>query len=526
MNGNKIISSLLCLAALLLFFDNAEAQIYRDGQAKPYRKTLAPKAVPVSIRESIKPTAPDIVLPSPDLTEIREEDKTLSKEKGVKRIGILRQLPTPVNFPIDRASKGKWTDLREGGNVWTLTIQSTEAEAVRVHLDDVKLPPGTELMIYNTDNPQESYGPYSQKDLFGQSDFWTESVYGSKVTVEYHFPPGVEAGDASLKIHDFAHIYEKFSDLMPKVGACHNDVLCFSNWLTEADGVAGLGTIGREGVVWCTGSLLNDFDDETFEDYFLTANHCLSKNQTDLGTQAQANTIEFYWFYQSPCCPTDTSCTWTQPNPLNVPRTAGGADLISNQTAAAGNDHCFLRIRNETPGGVNYQGWSTGTPGGIDPPILTGIHHPDGSWKRISLSYLKNSIYNNYWEVEWYSGVTEPGSSGSPLFDDAHRLIGQLFGGDSSCTTPQGHDWYGRFNLTYPLIERWLQVGGTIHVDRTYAGEELGTPLKPFNTVNEANNFSWDEVRIKIKAGSYPETVVFSRRMTVLATEGTAIIGQ
>ena len=30
-------------------------------------------------------------------------------------------------------------------------------------------------------------------------------------------------------------------------------------------------------------------------------------------------------------------------------------------------------------------------------------------------------------------GVTEPGSSGSPLFDQNHRIIGQLYGGAAAC---------------------------------------------------------------------------------------------
>lgn len=509
----------LCLAMILMVLGNATAQVEREGQAKPVMKTVTPKAVPVSVRESIIPTAVDIVLPPLDLTDIREEDKTLLEGKGVKRIGIVRHLPSPVELPLERASRGRWTDLKEGGSVWILTIQSTEAKAIRVHLENVKLSPGTQLMIYNTDNPKESYGPYREKDLFGQSGFWTESVFSSKITLECYIPPGADAGDISFKIQELAHVYEKFSDLLPKVGDCHNDVTCYAIWSNEADGVAGLGTVGVAGVLWCTGSLLNDFDNETWEDYFLTANHCLSGNNSTLGTQADADTTEYYWFYQTP------TCNGTPPNPADVPRTAGGADLISNQTANAGNDHAFLRIRNETPGGVFYNGWTTGTPGGSPPPVLTGIHHPDGSWKRISFGYLDNSN-TNYWLMEWYSGVTEPGSSGSPLYDDDRRVIGQLQGGDSSCSNPQGIDWYGRFNVTYPNIQRWLEIGGTIHVDGAYSGTELGTPTQPFNTVGEANNFAWNGVRIKIQAGSYPETLTFTKQVTLLATGGSVTIGQ
>jgi hypothetical protein len=67
---------------------------------------------------------------------------------------------------------------------------------------------------------------------------------------------------------------------------------------------------------------------------------------------------------------------------------------------------------------------------------------------------------------------------------------------------------------------------GTIYVDRTYTGEERGTPSKPFNTVGEANNLAWDGAQINIRAGSYPETLTFSKRVKVLAPGGTATIGR
>lgn len=64
-----------------------------------------------------------------------------------------------------------------------------------------------------------------------------------------------------------------------------------------------------------------------------------------------------------------------------------------------------------------------------------------------------------------------------------------------------------------------------IYVDSQYSGEELGDPTKPFDAVAEAHEMAWNGARISIKAGTYPESLTFSKRIQVLATEGTATIG-
>lgn len=129
------------------------------------------------------------------------------------------------------------------------------------------------------------------------------------------------------------------------------------------------------------------------------------------------------------------------------------------------------------------------------------------------------------------------GSSGSGIFNDQGQLMGQLYG--VSCPARHGEDCvnsgcnnrdqynkvYGKFSVTFPLIQRWLEIGGTIQVDRNYNGAELGTPSQPFRTVKAAYDFAWDGARIKIKAGDYPERLTFSKRVTVIASGGTATGG-
>jgi hypothetical protein len=82
----------------------------------------------------------------------------------------------------------------------------------------------------------------------------------------------------------------------------------------------------------------------------------------------------------------------------------------------------------------------------------------------------------NHWRVVWdngtadTSGVTEPGSSCSPMFDTNHRIIGQLHGGPSACGVgPDSlHDYYGRFSVSWmgggtpsSSLNGWLDPGNT-----------------------------------------------------------------
>ncbi|KAF9197086.1 hypothetical protein BGZ50_000036 [Haplosporangium sp. Z 11] len=82
------------------------------------------------------------------------------------------------------------------------------------------------------------------------------------------------------------------------------------------------------------------------------------------------------------------------------------------------------------------------------------IHHPSGDSKKISF-FFNGSLplacwgrcdleENFHWKIpRWNKGTTEPGSSGSPLFDADKRIVGQLHGGSASCWNKNGFDMYG-----------------------------------------------------------------------------------
>lgn len=390
-------------------------------------------------------------LDAPDLSVVRAEDNLARQQeaKGRVRVGIRRLLPEPIRV---LGTKTAWTLLPDGTRVWSARLESDEALGLRVRLEAIHLTPGTELRVFNADDPSESQGPFDAETLGGRGVFWTPSIFGSAVLIECRASPG--SGLPSFRVTELTHRYAPLgenpsakagaSTATPKTAAsCNIDVACEPAWATTSRAVAGIGSVGVIGELFCTGCLLNDLNEAPKTDYFLTAAHCIT-------SQSEADTAEFYWNYQT------ATCKGAVPNPAMVPRTVGGASILSTKSRGTGNDHCFLQLRGTIPAGVTYAGWNSDPPAAGE--VLVGIHHPEGDYKRISFGVTQGENAN-FRTVRWTRGVTEVGSSGSPLFNARQQVIGQLFGGDSDCanTDPsQQVDEYGRFNVTFPTVRRWL----------------------------------------------------------------------
>ena len=112
---------------------------------------------------------------------------------------------------------------------------------------------------------------------------------------------------------------------------------------------------------------------------------------------------------------------------------------------------------NTVPSNYNpfFAGWDNS---GDIPSTTVCIHHPAGDIKKISFDddaasisqAMGSSEANSTWTVQWdRNTTTEGGSSGSPLFDQNHRIIGQLWGGGASCFNLNSPDYYGRVSMSW-----------------------------------------------------------------------------
>ena len=435
--------------------------ISMDASEKPVASIgKSARSLPKSFLDGLWETNIQVQVPALNMKQVQAEDLARDAKDKAFRIGVVQDLTSIIAVDGSKSSKGLWHKLSDGSSVWQVTLSAADAYGLRVQLSGISLPDSCAFYVYDTQNPTDLRGPYNNATLAGRTSFWTGSLFTDQVTIECYCPAKVDRASVTFEIGEIIYIYRNPTTIA-KEGNCHNDVTCYSDWSSEARAVAGIGSIQERNYVWCTGCLLNDRDTSTYVDYFMTANHCV-------GTQQEANDAEFYWFYKT------SSCNGVPPSLASLPRTDGGADYLAGAPSESGNDFSFLRLRQATPGGVVYAGWTTGTPSGSE--ILAGVHLPDGSYERISFGHLTDS-WPDYWSVTWYSGVTEAGSSGSPLFNSNHRFIGQLWGGNSSCDDPSGVDDYGRFDKSYPSIQQWLNPvenqSGKYYLPGDYNGDRL-----------------------------------------------------
>jgi PKD repeat protein len=222
------------------------------------------------------------------------------------------------------------------------------------------------------------------------------------------------------------------------------------DWQNEKEGVSRILVKAGSNLWWCTGSLLNNTrNDKT--PYFLTANHCgQSADKTDY------EAWKFYFNFESPDCE----------KPLDKPESISltGSKLLATSPNNTGTGSDFkLLLLDEIPEYFHpwYNGWDRS---GDVSPSGSCIHHPEGDIKMISTydQPIVSTRYNVpspdengfYWKVNWTEtpsgyGVTEPGSSGSPLFNSSGNIIGNLTGGQASCNFPQEPDYYGKFSYSW-----------------------------------------------------------------------------
>ncbi len=441
---------LLLLCLVLCFAGTAIGQVTNEGTPKSW-KLLS------------NPTVSSKVLPTFDMEAVRAEDAVndVSANKPW-RFGFMHS----VDYGLQ---DGTWDTLENGDRVWRIAIESPGALSLNFIFDEFYVPEGASVYLYS-DDKKDLLGAYTSIQNQESGILGTWLVKGEKVWIEYFEPVSVQ-GQGRLHIAKATHGYrssESFSSnrALNDSGDCNLDVDCpiGDDWIELKDhNKKSVGILLSGGSGFCTGALVNNTANDGTP-YFLTANHCFSN--------PAAWSFRFGWISPNPVCATTANST---NGPTNM--TISGGTLRARN---AGSDFCLVEINSDIPADWDrvWAGWDKSD---NFPEFQVGIHHPSGDVMKVcrddnpATKEVNGGPAAQTWEITgagagWELGVTEPGSSGSPLFDQDGRIIGQLFGGAAACSGTNDNnafDYYGRFAVSWDgssaatRLRDWLDPSGS-----------------------------------------------------------------
>jgi hypothetical protein len=436
------------IALFLMFFSllGAKSQVSNLGQ-------------PVSWSLDSKPKLTPIVLPEIDLEKLTQEDAINDQRKDLPwRFG--QEIVVDYNL----TNSGSWTTLENGDRIWRIRFQSKGAKTMNFIFSDFYMPEGATLYLYNNSRT-DLLGAYDSKQNNEQRVLGTWLVSGADIYLEYYEPKS-QINKGKLELFKVVHGYRTSDENLKGVddglnaaGKCNYDVDCVMGSIDTLKDInkKSVGLMITNNNSFCTGALINNTSNNGTP-YFLTANHCYSNPATW--------SFRFKWISPNPVCAQNLPSTNT-----TTYLTISGATLKARRAAS---DFCLVQINNPIPSTweLTWAGWDRST---TAPPSVFGIHHPTGAIMKVCLDNGAPTSFNddgNYWRVDdWTQGVTEGGSSGSPLFNNQGRIIGQLWRGSAACTgitDNGGSDDYGRLDVSWNTgttaatrLKDWLDPSNT-----------------------------------------------------------------
>ncbi len=421
---------------------------------------------------------PTRYIQAPDLSAIRAEDDLRDKQGMLYRIGVA------VQTNINPNQEGAWINQPDGSRVWQIIISAPGAEAISYLFEHFVLYGGSTLRIQNLYG-QDVHPILTSQDVESHQMQNAALCAGATHVLTLTEPAYTTPSEIFIDrvMYNYRSTGYGSTEKINESDPCEVNVNCSpvgDAWQNQKRGVARVYVVEGSQAGWCSGSLINNTAQDC-KPYLLTALHCGVNS-----TAANMNQWKFYFGYEAPTCT----------NPTTVGSLAShfitGCLRIADSNDGGGNsgsDFLLVKMGNNTNESTvvtnlksaafnaYWNGWNA------SPSPTTGgasIHHPSGDIKKIStfsgntISTQWGSATGSHWRVTWTAnanghGVTEGGSSGSPLFDAAAgNIIGTLTGGASYCTSLSAPDQYGK------MAFHWTNNG-------TPAAEQLKPWLDPAN---------------------------------------------
>lgn len=441
--------------------------------------------------------------PALDMAKVAAEDFARAGKERPQRFAIAR------DFEAIPGRQGAWADFADGTSEWRMKVVTPDAVHLNFGFTRFHLPRSASLRIASTDGKAE-LGPFDASHNAPTGQLWTQVLPGNSAELVLRVATR-EKLLVDLALTRVGHGYTGFGFNAKhcKSGACNTDVACLGEsdpWNENRRAVAAITLNGTDN---CSGSLVNNTNNDR-RLLFATATHC----GINAGNVA---TMLAYFNYESPTCRTPAASGQSPVLPKPNTTLAGLAWLASTNNPFAGatpagtrSDWTLVELAprpEQSSYNLFWAGWDRrppptacappGTPSGTA-GLCASIHHPGVDEKRITFVEEPMTLDNIsgaqgvHWRANWDPtppilpnlpapqptvvppAVTEPGSSGSALYNASRRLVGVLSGGPSACgaTGASLRDQYGG------LFHAWEGVGTPTsrmrdHLDPTNTGVEF-----------------------------------------------------
>jgi len=388
-------------------------------------------------------------------------------------------------------NSGIWRTLKNGDRIWNLGIRSVGAYSLNLIFSEYELAPGARVFIYNEDK-SDYIGGFDHRNNKSHGKLATTLVSGEAIIIEYYEPQAVK-GLGRLRVGSVTHAYRdvqnKAKSLIPGFGAadpCTINIHCpqGDDWQDESRSAVMLMVNGSG---FCSATLVNNSSNDGTP-YVLTANHCIGN-----GDGSDYVTL---FNYESPVCENSYP---------DIDQTVSGTLIRARNKAS---DFALLEMSEPPPAGYNalYSGWTRSTD---SPDRYICIGFPSGDIKKWSEEVHRGKEFG-YWRTspKLSSGQTEYGSSGSGVWDQNGRLVGQLYGGSGWCDDVDLINYWGRFDRSWEGggsdstgLKDWLDAAGTdtMYLDHfdpnTSSNPEITFQL---NLANEEDLYEGGSVRLHL----------------------------
>lgn len=445
----KIVLIVASILPITQYFGQATSLVQLDVEPK--------------IKVTVSKDVPSIEFTAPNREALRAEDALRDRQGQFYRIGV-------AHFTnLTTENSGRWTTLTNGIKVWQLILRSKDAEALSFTFNKFALSSGAQFWMENK-NLAYSTAMYNQSCVLEDGQFGVDNVWGDDIVLNLLQPQNEKQSE--IAIYRVFHDYRSTGTPYPQLKynnflgseVCEVNANCSpvgDTWTDENRGVAMINVKEGANQGYCTGSLINNLANDC-KPYFLTANHCgLASSAADFALW------RFYFRFEAAACTNPTTVGSGAASILaknilgclKISSTVDGgntsSDFLLVKLGSATNEATVSASLRSASFSAYWNGWdaaATATAGGA------GIHHPAGDIKKISTytgtpvqAGWNNVSYTSHWRFSWSSnpngwGVTEGGSSGSPMFNSTGKIVGTLTGGGSYCTAQSSQDYYGKFS--------------------------------------------------------------------------------